>query len=122
MENVTEIKRLSSYPVTFEAWVPYPTAFIAIEAIALSTTDDHMRVVRLKCISGGTNYEFSTPTMINYPLLETSDVDCATDPAGARRLRVELGNLTNKGKIYLSLLDYDIVTCHWLVAKLVGVW
>lgn len=97
MENVTEIKRLSSYPVTFEAWVPYPTAFIAIEAIALSTTDDHMRVVRLKCISGGTNYEFSTPTMINYPLLETSDVDCATDPAGARRLRVELGNLTNKG-------------------------
>lgn len=112
IDNVTEIKRLSSHSFTFEAWVPYPNAFIAIEAIALSTTDDHMRVVTLKCTSGGTNYEFGTPKMINYPLLEASGMDCATDPAGARRLRIELGNVPNKGKIYLFLLDYDIVTCH----------
>ena len=99
MENVTSIKRFSNYPLTFEAWVPYPNAFIAMEAIALSTTNDHLRVVKLKCISGGTNYEFSSPTMINYPLLETNGMDCAKDPAGARRLRVELGNVPNKGKI-----------------------
>ncbi|VDI50401.1 Hypothetical predicted protein [Mytilus galloprovincialis] len=103
MENVTEIKMMSLTPVAFEAWVPYPNSFIAVEAISLSTTNDHLRVVSLKCIASGvkTNYEFydttSATTFLNYPLLQAYGADCATDPGGARRLRVELGNIPNRG-------------------------
>ncbi|CAC5407809.1 unnamed protein product [Mytilus coruscus] len=103
MENVTEIKRMSLTPVAFEAWVPYPNSFIAVEAISLSTTNDHLRVVSLKCIVSGatTNYEFydttSTTTFLNYPLLQAYGADCTADPGGARRLRVELGNIPNRG-------------------------
>ena len=97
MTNVTEVKRMSLSPVSFEAWVPYPNSFIAVEAISLSTTDDHLRVVSLKCSSAGSNYDFGTPTMLNYPLLQTYGVDCPTNAGGSRRLRVELGNVPNKG-------------------------
>ncbi|XP_076106115.1 uncharacterized protein LOC143074642 isoform X1 [Mytilus galloprovincialis] len=103
MENVTEIKMMSLTPVAFEAWVPYPNSFIAVEAISLSTTNDHLRVVSLKCIASGltTNYEFydttSATTFLNYPLLQAYGADCATDPGGARRLRVELGYIPNRG-------------------------
>lgn len=97
LQNVTQIKRMSVTPLLFEAWIPYPNSFVAVEAISLSTTNDHLRVVALKCISSGSNYEFGTPTMLNYPLLQENGVDCAVDGGGARRIRLDIGTIPNKG-------------------------
>lgn len=76
-----------------------------MEAISLSSTNDHLRVISLKCKkqSVDTHFEFygsevpGGETYLNYPLLKEYGDDCTLYPGGARRLRVELGNVPNKG-------------------------